>query len=292
MNLAIQATKRTDIRYYRLRIVMAKTLKEKIEKILYGSIIKRLMAISKLGRTTMSGQADSGLNIDYMYRNKPKGITNAGKIVDKILLNLPSVQATRHKKDIIGKILLNDIANNIILQRKTRIVDIASGPARYIVDAITTYNQGNIEVLCLDSDKRSINFGKVIAGKKPIRYAKANVFKLKHLKTFAQKIFWTPNIVIATGFFEILSDEIFEKLLREIYAHIDKDGLVLFTAQANNPSKKLMSKIGKKQDGTEWNVYFRTPEYLREIMLKIGFRNVVISVDKWGIYEYCTGRKS
>ena len=270
---------------------MANGLKEQVEKIFYGSIVKRLMAISKLGRTTIMGKADTGLNIDYMYRNKPKGITSAGKIVDKILLNLPSVQATRYKKEIIGKILLNDISNNIVLRKKIRILDIASGPARYIVDAITSYNQGNIEVLCLDSDKRSINFGKVIAGKKPIRYAKANVFKLKHLKTFAQKIFWIPNIVIATGFFEILPNEIFEKLLKDIYAHIDKDGLVLFTAQANNPSKKLMSKIGRKQDGTEWNIYFRTPEYLREIMLKIGFRDVVISVDKWGIYEYCTGRK-
>jgi len=249
------------------------------------------MSISKLGRTTVKGQADSGLNIDHMYRNDPKGITPIGKLVDRVLLNLPSVQATRYKKNIIGKILLNDISNNIILRKKTRIVDIASGPARYIVDAITSYNEGNVEVLCLDSDKKSISFGKVIAGKKPMRYAKANVFKLKHLKTFAKKIFWMPNIVIATGFFEILPDEIFEKLLRDIYIHIDKDGLVLFTAQGSNPSKKLMSKIGKKQDGTEWNIYFRTPEYLREIMLKIGFRDVVISIDKWGIYEYCTGRK-
>ena len=140
------------------------------------------MAISKLGRATMGGQADSGLNIDYMYRNKPKGVTRVGKFVDKILLNLPSVKATRQKKDVIIKILSNEIANNILLHKKTKILDIASGPARYIVDAITSYNQNGIEVLCLDSDKRSVNFGKILSGKKPIRYAKANVFKANHLK--------------------------------------------------------------------------------------------------------------
>jgi len=52
-----------------------------------------------------------------------------------------------------------------------------------------------------------------------------------------------------------------------------------------------MSKAGKKQDGENWNLYFRTPGYLRGVMIKKGFRDVIISTDKWGMYEYCTGRK-
>lgn len=264
---------------------------DKIGGFFYTKIIKPVLSISKLGRTTISGQADSGLNIDHMYRNKPKGITRVGKLVDRILLNLPSVKATRYKKDIIIKILSNEIANNILLNRKTKILDVASGPARYLVDFVTSYNQDILEILCLDSDKRSINFGRILAGKKPIRYAKANVFHLMHLKMLGKKISWTPNIIVTTGFFELLPDNIFINMLDDVYQHIENNGLTIFTSQADNPSKKLMSKVGKKQDGQSWNIFFRTPEYLRKLMIKVGFRDVIISTDRWGIYEYCTGRR-
>jgi uncharacterized pyridoxamine 5'-phosphate oxidase family protein len=266
-------------------------IKDRVENTFYNSIIKRLLSVSKLGRTTMRGEADSGLNIDHMYRNAPKGITRIGKLVDKVLLNLPSVQATRHKKDVIIKILCNDIENNNILNKKTKILDIASGPARYLVDVINSFNKDMIEVLCLDSDRRSINFGRVLAGKKPIRYTKANVFKLQHLKFLAKRVAWLPNIIITTGFFEMLEDNIFEKMLQDAFKYIEKGGLILFTAQANNPSKKLMHKVGKKHNGKSWNLYFRTPNYLRKKMIDIGFRDVIVSVDNWGMYEYCTGRK-
>ena len=266
-------------------------LKDQIDSFFYKKIVAPIISLSKLGRTTLSGQADAGLNIDHMYRNRPKGITRAGKLVDRVLLRLPSVQATRYKKDIIAKILSNEIANNILLEKKIKILDLASGPARYLVDVVTDKNKDEIEILCIDYDKRSVNFGKILAGNKPIRYTRVNVFKLERLKRLAGRISWIPNIIITTGFFELLSDNVFENMLKDMYRHIDKDGLVLFTSQADNPSKKLMTKIGKKQDGKNWTLFLRSPDHLRALMIKLGFRDVIISVDRWGMYEYCTGRK-
>ena len=68
-------------------------------------------------------------------------------------MNLPSVRATRHRKDIIIKILQNEIANNLTLKKKTKILDLASGPARYLVELINDFNQEMIEVLCLEEKK-------------------------------------------------------------------------------------------------------------------------------------------
>ena len=88
-----------------------------------------------------------------------------------------------------------------------------------------------------------------------------------------------------------MAEGLFKKMLRDAYQYLESNGLVLFTSQASNPSGKLMKKIGKKQNGQSWNLFFRSPEYLRELMIDIGFRDVIISHDIWGIYEYCTGRK-
>ena len=109
---------------------MFKKIKSQIENFWYKVILKNLLSLSKLGRTSIKGGADSGLNFDHMYRNNPKGITVFGKFVDRVLLNLPSVKATRQRKEVIIKILQNEVANNLILNKKSRILDLASGPAR------------------------------------------------------------------------------------------------------------------------------------------------------------------
>jgi len=254
-------------------------------------MLMQILSASKLGNSTVKGQADSGLNIDHMYRKSPKGITFFGRLLDSVLLNLPSVKATRIKKNIITKILQNEVSNNIVLGKKTRIIDLASGPARYLVDLIDKSNYDNIEALCLDSDKRSINYGKILAHKKPIRYTKANVFKLGMLKHFSEKVHWIPNIIMATGFFELQNDDVVKKFLEDIHKHLDGGGLILFTGQADNPSKKLMKYVGKTQSGGVWELHLRSPEMLRKWLLDIGFRDVIISLDQLGMYEYCTGRK-
>jgi len=258
---------------------------------LYKNILTSIFSISKLGKNIISGQADSGLNIDHMYRNMPKGVLGIGKLIDKILLNLPSVKYTRYKKEIILKILQNEVANNIMLGRKTKIIDLASGPARYLIDLIDKSNQDFIDIICIDFDKRSVNFGKILAGKKPIRYTKANIFKLDHLKWFSKKVNWIPNVIMSTGFFELQTDETVKKLLEEIYSNLDRNGLLLFTGQAKNPTKKLMRNIGKTQSGKPWELYLRPPEIFRRWLIELGFRDVIISLDSLGMYEYCTGRK-
>ncbi|MFC1674883.1 class I SAM-dependent methyltransferase family protein [Candidatus Omnitrophota bacterium] len=271
--------------------VITTNIKTKIEDFWYRKIIKNILSLSKLGRTSIKGAADSGLNFDHMYRAKPKGITSFGRFVDKVLLNLPSVKATRNRKEIVIKILQNEIANNLYLKRKTRIVDVASGPARYLTELIDGSNQHNVEVLCIDKDIRSLNFGKILAGDKPIRFTKADVLRIKHLKRLSKKIAWIPNIVLLSGLLEYKDDDFVLQILRDIHNSISYDGLLLFISQVDNPSKKLMSKVCVTSEGNRWELVYRKPEIFRKWLLDLGFKNVIISVDQWGMYEFCTCRK-
>ena len=270
---------------------MVTAIKSKLESFWYRAIVKNIVSLSKLGRTSIRGEADSGLNFDYMYRNDPKGITTFGRFVDKLLLNLPSVKATRNRKEIIIKIMQNEIANNLVLSKKTRILDIASGPARYLVELINNANQDNIEVLCIDKDRKSLNFGKILAGRKPIRYAKVDVLNARHLKRLSKSISWKPSIVLISGLFEYKEDSFVKKILREVYDNIDYDGLFVFISQVDNPSKKLMREVCVTSEGKSWELIYRKPEVFRRWLLDFGFKNVIVSVDKWGMYEFCTCRK-
>lgn len=268
-----------------------KTILKKIDDFWYEHVLKNIFFLSKLGRTSIEGEADSGINFDHMYQNVPEGRNILGAFIDRVLLNLPSVKATRHRKEIITKILQNEVANNLILRRKTRILDIASGPARYLVELLSGYNQDQIEILCIDKDRKSLSFGKILARNKPIRYTKADVLKSAHLKRLANKISWLPNIILISGLFEYKDDSFVKHILSEVHSFIENDGLFIFTSQVDNPSKKLMSKICTTSEGKRWELVYRKPEIFRRWLLGMGFRNIIVSVDKWGMYEFCTCRK-
>ncbi|MCM8782351.1 MAG: class I SAM-dependent methyltransferase family protein [Candidatus Omnitrophica bacterium] len=262
-----------------------------IEDIFYQFIIKPLIFRSRLGRKSMFGYADSGLNFDHIYRNVAIGYTKFGKLIDRILLNLPSAKATRYRKQKIIELLEKEVSRNISCGKKTRIVDLASGPSRYLVDLITEANKNFVEALCFDMDHRNIEFGRKIAGDRPLLFKRADVLKLGHYQKLSQKVSWRPNLVVCSGLYEYLQDEEVKHSLHEIAASLDDRGLVLFVTQMNNPNKKLIEKLGKTKQGKPWILHYRQPGILKEWMIKAGFKEINIEIDPWKMYVFCSGRK-
>ncbi|MFH1378736.1 MAG: class I SAM-dependent methyltransferase family protein, partial [bacterium] len=267
------------------------TIFNKLEDFIYKNVIRRIMLTSKLGHSSVMGKANTGINFDHMYSNDPQGKLVIGKMVDKVLLNLPAVEATRYRKENIKKILINEIENNDLLNRKTKVLDLCSGPARYIIETLTNSDIKNLEAVCLDSDSNSIEYGKMLHEGHPVRFVKADLFKLRHLKSFAKKKKWNPNIVIASGVMEYFDDGTVLKILKDIYAALANEGIFIFATQYTNPSRKLMEKVCVTTLGDNWYLYYRSMRQIRKWMIDTGFKSVVVSIDPWNMYEMCTGRK-
>ena len=269
---------------------------QKIEDIFYKKFIKTILLTSRLGRQSVLGHADTGLNFEHMYDNKAEGITAFGKMVDRILLDLPSVKATRNRKDNIAKILRNEIRNNLFRKRKTKVLDVGSGTSRYLIELKNEYSGDHIEALCLDYDKETVSLARRLAGGMPrsrsyVRYTRANAMKIKHLRNLARKIKWTPNVVIASGFIYYLEDESVKQLLKEVYQGLESKGMLIMSNVQKSLSQKLMEKVCTTQYGQSWAVHYRNPEHLREWLLETGFADVVIGSDPLGMYNICTARK-
>ena len=130
-----------------------------IEEFTYQRLLKGLMKSSQLGKTSLQARADSGLNFDTIYKNQPAGDSTLGKLVDRILLKLPAAQATRSRKEKIVQALQTEIRRNHSKGVKTRIVDLGSGPARYLNEAIAGVPASAVEAICIDNDQASIRYG-------------------------------------------------------------------------------------------------------------------------------------
>ncbi len=260
----------------------------------YRVLLRNLLKTSKLGYGFTTTGAESGVNFEHIYDNKAQGKYLIGKYVDRILLNLPAVQATRMRKDEVKRVLWNEISNNSIKNRATKIFDIGSGGARYLRELSSECPTGKVESFCIDKDKNCILLGKELSrkqGVEGIRFTKGDAFNLEKLKKFSTKKGWLPNVVIASGFFIYFNNEVVEKMLREIWSFLPPGALIIFSSYEQLNTRKLMRKSMQTSTGEDWTLYYRSPDYWRKTLYDIGFSEVFIFRDQWRMNNICTARK-
>lgn len=268
-----------------------KRLLTQLEDFWYQRVVKAILFTSRLGRRSTMGYADSGMNFDHIYLNKAKGYSKFGVLVDRVLLNLPACKATRKRFDLIKSKVSAEISANRIKGVKSRIADLASGGARYLREIIKDGSE-DIEVLCLDIDRRSLKRAQAQSPNKPFLYKRADVLLTsRHLQTLGEKKNWFPNIVVASGFYEYHPDEVVKDHFGQVYSYLQKEGIFFAIAQYKNPQRKLIEKVGMQKDGKQWVLHYRSPDKLKQWMNDTGYRQVKTTIDRWGQYVYCEGRK-
>lgn len=273
---------------------MIKKIIAKTEDFFYRKILKNILKLSKLGYGTIVTGAESGENFEHMYDNQPKGKFIIGRYIDKVLLSLPSVEATRGRKEDIKRVLWNEVQSNKLRNRKTRVLDLASGGARYLRELAEEHKEGEIESICIDKNKACIKLGRNLISKEKInniRFFKGDIFHLDHLKKISSKIDWKPNVIVASGIFIYFNNNIVEKVLAEIYDFLPFEGIVIFSSYENLGSRKLMRKVASVSTGEEWVLYYRKPNHWHDVLCKIGFKNPIVLRDQWHMNDVCVARK-
>lgn len=273
---------------------MFKRILVRLDNFFYRVILRNILKLSKLGYGFIVSGAELGENFEHIYNNKPQGVFLIGKFIDRVLLNLPSVQATRERKEEIKKILRKEISINGLAGRQTRILDLASGGARYLRELKAEHETGDAESLCIDRNMQCVNLGRTLAkreGLKHIKFLRADIFRLGYLKVISEHIHWKPNVIIASGLFIYFNDETVARILQEIYRSLPKGGLVIFQSYENLNSRKLMRKTSVTSTGEQWTLYYRKPFFWDQLLKKIGFEEIMITRDEWKMNNICFARK-
>ncbi len=268
----------------------------RVEDFIYKKIIRKILLMSQLGRQSVLGDAATGYNFDYMYRNQAHGSYGVGKLVDHFLLRLPAVKATRARKNKIIKMIGKEIEKNESSNQTIKIMDIACGAARYLIELQSTFGRRNVEILALDYDHKSLQLGREIAesygvSDDRLRFIKGNAFRISKLQEFGKKINWIPDILIASGLIEYLNDDDAQGAFREIYKGLSDGGVFIFANQQRNPSRKLMEKVCMTRDGA-WVLNYREPDIVLDWLAKSGFVQIRYETDAWGMYNLFHAKKS
>ncbi len=233
----------------------------------------------------------SGYMLDYIYKNEPSGKFLIGKIIDKAFLNNVGWQAIRQRKDNLKKYLKEAIAENRRNKVKTVILDIASGPAKYILEVLVETGEQDIYVVCQDIDLRWLDYGKGEADKlglKNIRFEKGDAFSLELLS----KVTPQPNIVVSSGFYDwITDDELVKKSFNYCYSILSTPGRIIFTNQAGHQQMELVSAAFVDFNKQPLRMKTRPSELISGWAKEAGFKNFNTSIDEWGLYSVSKGEK-
>lgn len=258
------------------------------EDFFYSKVVKPLMYKSTLGRNSIEGLADTGFNFEYMYQNKSSGDGFMGAVIDKIILNLPAVKATRNRKETIKKIIARHIIENRQDNKSTSILDIASGSARYLIE-LDCIMKNSFRALCLDRDERSLQVGRVLSERfrleENITYRKADVFDGHALKNALD---FDPDVIIVSGLYVYCDDEKVSRSLNMLSTLLRPEGTILVDNQLYNPSRKLMEKVCQTTSGAAWRLRYRSEKEMKALMDPF-FNHIRCTTDKWGIYNIAVG---
>jgi alpha-beta hydrolase superfamily lysophospholipase len=180
---------------------------------------------------------DSGVMLDYVYQDKPAGFAFIGSIVDRNYLNAIGWRGIRQRRLNLQDILRQTAADLHQAGQPVRIVDIASGPGRYLLEVMTDLNKIGASALLRDYKEDNITAARDLAGQLGlstcITTACADAFDSDSLATLSPQ----PTIAIISGLFELFpQNDNIRRSLKGLSQAIAPGGYLIYTCQPGTPS--------------------------------------------------------
>jgi hypothetical protein len=230
---------------------------------------------------------DSGESLDHVYRNTPEGNTLVGEWIDRAYLNSPGWRGIRQRKVHLQQLLDEAIEMMRNQGRPVRILDIAAGPGRYVLDTIAAHRSRGIEVsatLC-DRDPNGLAAGRALAesmGITTATYRQSDAFNGDAIAAIEPR----PTIAIVSGLYELFPENApVRESLRGLATAVEPGGVLIYTNQPWHPQQEMIACVLPNRDGQPWVMRCRTQAEMDQLIAAAGFEKVRMLIDDEGIFS-------
>ena len=229
---------------------------------------------------------DSGSTLDYVYRNRPSGITPIGKLIDWSYVNAIGWRGIRVRKQNIEQLLGE--AMDALRQKgcPVRLMDIAAGHGRYVLEAIEKQRVKPDSVLLRDYSPLNVEGGQRMIREKKMegfaQFVNGDAFDRASLASVTPR----PTLGVVSGLYELFPDNV---LIRESLAGladaIDTGGYLVYTGQPWHPQLEMIARVlPSHRDHQPWVMRRRTQGEMDQLVEAAGFRKINQAIDEWGIF--------
>ena len=229
---------------------------------------------------------DSGVTLDHIYKNQPEGVTKAGKLIDKGYLNSIGWKGIRQRKAHSIEAIREKILALKAQDKDIKILDIAGGPARYLIEIAKEFPEAQIQVR--DYQIQNIEQGQQLAqalNLDNIHYSQSDAFDLNNY----QETDFKPNIVIISGVFELFpSNDIITNAIKGVSSIIEEEGYLIYTGQPWHPQLTQIAHVLGNHQNSKWVMRRRSQYELDKLFSAHGFEKDKMQIDNWGIFTVST----
>ncbi|ENX34248.1 hypothetical protein F889_02912 [Acinetobacter colistiniresistens] len=267
-----------------------------IKNLLWNLTKRNLKLGSKFSRGLKIGEDtgyDSGSTLDFVYRNQGESKNILGNIIDQQYLNAIGWRGIRVRKQHIEQ-LLAKYAQVLNKQRKDiRILDIAAGHGRYILDAVSQLPTPPKSVLLRDYSQLNVESGSALIQERKLdniaQFELGDAFDTASLAKVKPK----PNLVIVSGLYELFSDnDLLRQSLSGIHQAMLQGGFLIYTGQIWHPQQEFIARaLTSHRQGDAWVMRLRSQAEMDALVEQAGFKKVDQCIDEFGIFTVSVAQK-
>lgn len=230
---------------------------------------------------------DSGSTLDYVYRNTPTGSSPIGRLIDRNYLNSIGWRGIRQRKVHAEELLRLAMGKLREQSRPVRIVDIAAGHGRYILEALEQGSDKPDSILLRDYSDINVRDGAALIEQKGLgsiaRFVKGDAFDKADLAALEPK----PTLAVVSGLYELFaSNTMVGDSLAGLATAVEEGGYLIYTGQPWHPQLELIARaLTSHRGGEAWVMRRRSQAEMDQLVEAAGFRKLTQRVDEWGIFS-------
>lgn len=270
------------------RELLAPPKARSLEGMFYSSLSYGMKTVGRLSKGMRLGYEtgfDSGSTLDYVYRNYPEGKGILGRMIDRHYLNSIGWQGIRIRKVNIQQVIEQAVIRLKESDMPIRVVDIAAGHGRYVLDALEKH-QDIESILLRDYSDLNVEKGQTMIEGRGLghiaQFKKGNAFDYDSLATLDP----VPTLGIVSGLYELFPDNALIKTsLAGLAAAIPPGGVLVYTGQPWHPQLKTIAyTLTSHQNGIPWMMRVRTQKEMDTLVEQAGYEKCHQVIDEFGIF--------
>jgi len=265
-----------------------------LKNVFYWTLRGLMNTLGRLSRGMQIGLTtgfDSGLSLDYVYENEARGISPLGRAIDRSYLDAVGWKGIRDRRVDLRELLGEKIEQVARNNGTVRIMDVAAGCGRYVLDVLADTRDRDVQALLRDSEPRDLETGKEFArglGLDNVVFEQGDAFDRDALLAVSPR----PDIVIVSGLYELFSDnEMVIRSLEGIAGALSDGGYLIYTCQPWHPQVETIARTLVNRDGDPWIMRRRTQAEMDELVRSVGLEKQEMRIDEHGIFTVSVAQK-
>jgi alpha-beta hydrolase superfamily lysophospholipase/SAM-dependent methyltransferase len=235
---------------------------------------------------------DSGESLDYVYRNQAGGKLGFGGMIDRGYLDAVGWRGIRLRKVQLQQMLAERIAAHQG-PGPLRILDVAAGSARYVLETVKRFQDREIEVTLCDYEQHNLDQARRLAERLQlnarIEYRCRDAFSPDSYAGQEARY----DIAVVSGLYELFSDNAMVlQSLRGIAASLRSGGGLLYTGQPWHPQLDMIAYTLTNHRGEPWRMRPRPQAEIDGLVALAGCRKLRTMIGLEGIFTVSLAEKA